>query len=75
MLQEGKDRKRLEKILSSQKDVVFEAIGATEEGVNAVSNFVVPPFKCITSGNISDPSEVWLKLSTFIFLLFCHILP
>ncbi|XP_015069145.1 probable arabinosyltransferase ARAD1 isoform X1 [Solanum pennellii] len=32
---EGKDRKRLEKILSGQKDVVFEANGVTEGGVNA----------------------------------------
>lgn len=50
MLQEGKDRKQLEKILSGQKDVVFEAKEATEEGVNAVSNFVVPPLKYIASG-------------------------
>ncbi|KAK4368437.1 hypothetical protein RND71_012229 [Anisodus tanguticus] len=32
---EGKDRKRLEKILSGQKDVVFEANEYSEEGVDA----------------------------------------
>ncbi|XP_059283169.1 probable arabinosyltransferase ARAD1 isoform X1 [Lycium ferocissimum] len=32
---EGKDRKRLEKILSGQKDVVFEVKEYSEEGVNA----------------------------------------
>ncbi|XP_049345691.1 probable arabinosyltransferase ARAD1 isoform X2 [Solanum verrucosum] len=32
---EGKDRKQLEKILSGQKDVVFEANGVAEGGVNA----------------------------------------
>ncbi|CAN4115701.1 unnamed protein product [Withania somnifera] len=32
---EGKDRKPLEKILSGQKDVIFEASEISEEGVNA----------------------------------------